>query len=70
MAQISQEEPTITIDSNVKGSLDNLADEVVLSAGTHSTPVYVIDREGVMRLLFTLPINPEDIAHDLRLLLH
>lgn len=70
VAKISQEESTSTIDSNVKGSLDNLADEVVLSAVTHSAPVYVIDREGVMRLLFTLPINPEDIAHDLRLLLH
>ena len=70
VAQISEEESTGTIASNTRGSLDTLAEEVVLSAVTHAAPVYVIDRGGVMRLLFTSPINPQDIAHDLKLLLH
>ena len=36
---------------------------------THSAPVYLIDQEGALRVLFTLPMDPEDIAHDVRLLL-
>ena len=36
---------------------------------THSAPVYVIDSDGIRRVLFTPPFNPEDLAHDVRLLL-
>ena len=35
----------------------------------HSAPVYLIDREGMTRSLFTLPFEPEALAHDVRLLL-
>lgn len=35
----------------------------------HSAPVYLIDREGTMRVVFTLPFDPESLAHDIRLLL-
>ena len=35
----------------------------------HSAPVYLIDREGVMRVVFTPPLDPDAIAHDARLLL-
>ena len=35
----------------------------------HSAPVYLIDRKGTMRELFTLPIDPEAIVRDVRLLL-
>ena len=35
----------------------------------HSAPVYLIDREGIMRVVFTLPFEPEAVAHDIRLLL-
>ena len=35
----------------------------------HSGPVYLIDREGAMRVLFTLPFEAADLAHDVRLLL-
>jgi hypothetical protein len=31
--------------------------------------VYLIDQEGIMRVLFTLPFEAEDLAHDIRLLL-
>ena len=35
----------------------------------HSAPVYLIDREGTMRVVFTLPFEPESLTHDIRLLL-
>ncbi len=36
---------------------------------SHSAPVYLVDREGAMRVLFTLPFEAADLAHDVRLLL-
>ena len=36
---------------------------------SHSAPVYLIDREGRMRVLSTPPLDPDGIAHDIRLLL-
>ena len=36
----------------------------------HSAPVYLIDRTGVLRVLFTLPMDPADIAHDVEVLLN
>ena len=36
---------------------------------SHSAPVYLIDREGAMRVLFTLPFEAADLAHDITLLL-
>ncbi len=52
------------------GSIDALLD-LIGAAYTvdHQAPVYVIDRDGMMRSLFTLPFSPEDIAADVRSLL-
>jgi protein SCO1/2 len=36
---------------------------------SHSAPVYLIDGEGRMRVVFTPPLEPEDIVHDILLLL-
>ena len=33
----------------------------------HSAPIYIIDGEGFMRSAFTLPLEAEDVAHDVRL---
>lgn len=33
----------------------------------HSAPIYIIDAEGIMRSAFTLPLESEDVAHDVRL---
>ena len=33
----------------------------------HSAPIYVIDGDGLMRSAFTLPLAPEEVAHDVRL---
>ena len=35
----------------------------------HSTPVYLIDDHGVLRVLFTLPFDPESVSNDIRLML-
>lgn len=44
----------------------NILDDYLVS---HSAPVYLIDREGIMRVLFTLPFEAEALAHDIQLLL-
>ena len=33
----------------------------------HSAPIYVIDAKGVLRSAFTLPLEPQDVVHDIRL---
>ena len=43
---------------------------VVLEGGeTHSSFTYVIDRNGKLRLTFVPDSTPEDIAHDLKIIL-
>lgn len=54
-------------DGSSGGALDSLAQDSYLV--THSAPVYLIDATGVRRALFTPPFEPEDLAHDVRLLL-
>ena len=48
------------------GALDRLVGDSYLI--THSAPIYLIDREGVRRILFTPPLKPEAVGHDIRLL--
>ena len=36
---------------------------------SHPAPVYLIDREGLLRVLFTLPFEPDDFVHDIGILL-
>ena len=49
----------------VRGPQEEIAREYLVA---HSAPVYLIDRDGIMRVLFTQPFEPEDLAHDIRLL--
>ena len=52
------------------GATDSLQSKIAARYNVvHSAPVYLIDREGAMRSLFTLPIDPAEIVHDVRLLL-
>ena len=52
------------------GSVGALHQDIALKYNAiHSAPVYLIDREGVMRVLFTLPTDPEEVVHDIRVLL-
>ena len=36
---------------------------------SHAGPVYLVDRAGRLRSLFTLPFEPSDVVHDVRVLL-
>ena len=50
----------------VSGLRDDISDGFLV---IHSTPVYLIDRDGIKRVVFTPPLDPEALVHDIRLLL-
>ena len=50
-----------------EGSVDALREQ--LYTISHSAPVYLIDRDGLLRVLFTPPLDSDIIAHDVRLLI-
>ena len=53
-----------------KGPPNGLIEDVTESyLVTHSTPAFLIDGDGIVRIVFTPPFEPEDIAHDIRVLL-
>jgi protein SCO1/2 len=37
---------------------------------SHSAPIYLIGKDGLMRVLFTLPIDPLKVVHDIQKLLY
>lgn len=54
---------------DVKG-VDALSRDIALRyTVNHQAPLYLIDRDGVMRVLHTLPIDAEDVVSDLQTLL-
>ena len=53
-----------------RGAVDALRSEVIERyLVIHSAPVFLIDREGIRRVVFTPPLEPEKLAEDIRLLL-
>ena len=50
------------------GAPDRLAEDSYLII--HSAPVYLIDKEGIRRILFTPPLEPEALAHDIKRLVN
>ena len=46
------------------GALDRLVEDSYLII--HSAPVYLIDKKGIRRVLFTPPLEPEALANDIR----
>jgi protein SCO1/2 len=53
-----------------RGGTAALARDIVTAyTVSHAGPVYLIDRAGDMKALFTLPFDPKDLAHDIRLLI-
>lgn len=61
---------TAQVNGSPKGAADSLRRAVQARYEiSHSAPVYLIDRQGLMRVLFTPPLEPDDIAHDIRVLL-
>ena len=49
----------------LNGLIENNTENYVVA---HSTPVFLIDGDGIVRIVFTPPFEPEDIAHDIRVL--
>ena len=37
---------------------------------SHSSPIYLIDPEGRTRVLYTLPLDPNDVVNDIKILLN
>ncbi len=58
-------------DANAaRGGVSTLAEDIAEAYTiTHSAPVYLIDREGLLRGLHTLPFDPEALVKDIRALL-
>ncbi len=53
-----------------RGAMDTLGSEILERyLVIHSAPVFLIDRDGVRRVVFTPPLEPEELAEDVRLLL-
>ena len=58
-----------TDPAGADGSADSLVEQIAAAyTVNHQTPVYLIDRDGMMRSLFTLPFDPADVAADVRTL--
>ena len=52
------------------GSADSLYERISYAYTVdHQAPVYLIDRDGTLRVLFSLPFRPGDVAEDVRSLL-
>lgn len=52
-------------ESQAKAGVSGLVEQT--GRVIHSAPVYIIDAEGVMRSAFTLPLESEDVVHDIKL---
>ncbi len=71
---VSDHDP-LESDKNVptaepRGAIDALSAEIAERYMViHSTPVFLIDREGKRRVVFTPPLEPEELAEDIRRLL-
>ncbi len=53
-----------------RGAIDSLSAEITERyLVVHSTPVFLIDRQGKRRVVFTPPLEPEEVAQDVRKLL-
>ena len=63
LGQVSLGQPTL---SKARGELVEPSKDYLVS---HSSPVYLVDRAGLMRVVHTLPFDPNALAHDIRLLI-
>ena len=61
---------TETTEQKHTSGTDALARDIAAAyTVSHAGPVYLIDRAGGVRSLFTLPFEPSDVVHDVRVLL-
>ena len=53
-----------------RGAVTTLTDSIANAQTViHSAPIYLIDREGLLRGLHTLPLDPKDLVKNIRSLL-
>ena len=53
-----------------RGAIDALSAEIAERyLVIHSTPVFLIDRDGNRRVVFTPPLEPEEVSEDIRVLI-
>ena len=64
----SEDHETGSDQNHSSGALQQIVEESYLVI--HSAPVYLIDKEGIRRVLFTPPLEPEALVHDIRLLVN
>ena len=59
-----------TAHASLEGAVKTLGEGITAEYEvSHPAALYLIDREGIMRVLFTSPLDPNSIVHDIRLLL-
>ena len=59
----------INENSISSGTVDSFRDSIGVGYEIiHSAPIYLIDPNGIMRVLFTLPFDPVNLVHDIKLL--
>ena len=57
-------------NSTSSGTVDGFRDSIGVGYEIiHSAPIYLIDPNGIMRVLFTLPLDPVNLVHDVKLLI-
>ncbi len=71
---ISSHDPLESAQANPtpesRGAIDSLSAEITERyLVVHSTPVFLIDRDGMRRVVFTPPLEPEEVAQDISKLL-
>lgn len=64
---IGSEGPNTSASTSVTAFRGSISSSYLIE---HSAPVYLIDKNGEMRVIFTLPFKPESLANDIRLLLN
>ena len=60
----------VSASNEPRGAIDTLSTQISERyLVIHSTPVYLIDSEGRRRVVFTAPLEPDDVLEDIRALL-
>lgn len=63
--RVGNNEETTPTPKSASGGISALVEQT--GRVIHSAPIYIIDADGIMRSVFTLPLESRDVAHDVRL---
>ena len=69
LSQNTEYPDNINVDRTSSGTVDSFRDSISVGYEViHSAPIYLIDPNGTIRVLFTLPFDPVNLVHDIKLL--